>query len=79
MSAEVARLREEQSLKRKQSEEEQIQQNDSRKKRRQSILAKCSEELKCTICDELFISVTLILLHIVASFVQGYLGNSLNV
>ena len=58
MEAEVAQLREEQSLKRKQSEEEQIQQNDNRKKRRQSILAKCHEELKCTICDELFISVT---------------------
>jgi hypothetical protein len=32
LSAEVAKLREEQSLKRKQSEEEQIQQNENRKK-----------------------------------------------
>ena len=67
---EVEKLREEQTTKRKQSEEENLankkrkleesQLNEQRKREESQLklLAKCNEELKCTICDELFISVS---------------------
>jgi hypothetical protein len=74
---EVSKLREEQALKRKQSEEEsreskkrkkeELQLSEQRKKEETQLklLAKCNEELKCTICDELFISVSFFLILLV--------------
>lgn len=62
--AEVDRLREESSsaAKRKQEEEEMEEREAKRKKKesRLKLMAKCNEELKCSICDELFITVSLL-------------------
>ena len=56
--AENDKLREEQSIKRKKSEEEEERKNKRKKEEFEAkLFAKCNEELKCTICDELFISV----------------------